>query len=81
VEFKIKKHISKTGFFPVCSVSAECQAHGPLVFDCIHHLVTTACVDVTFYLDPVIFKPKLPSAPYFLNEGRFFIDIWRNIFD
>jgi hypothetical protein len=29
----------------------------------------------------VIFKPKLPSAPYFLNEGRFFIDIWRNIFD
>jgi hypothetical protein len=33
-------------------------------------------VDVTFDLDPVTLKPKLPSAVYLLIEWRFFVDIW-----
>jgi hypothetical protein len=34
------------------------------------------CVDATFDIDPVTFKPNFPSALYLLNEWRFLVVIW-----
>jgi hypothetical protein len=50
-----------------------------LVWGCIggqRCVVWKNCVDATFDLDPVTFKPKLPSALYLLNKWRFLVDIW-----
>jgi hypothetical protein len=42
VELKTHKHILKSGFFPVCFLSAERQALGPLVSDFGHFQVFMA---------------------------------------